>query len=910
MLTLDASNTSSLSILEIIADPIWIFDLDRHAIHWGNAAALKFWRAASIDDLRALDFSTDSATARQRLRQIVTSPDAKDGHQETWTLYPAGKPVAVITRIYPVLMEQGRVGLIVKVKDNRSPLLDIQTLRMEETVRYSGVILSMYSLSGILLFQNSEAFVCYGNAQAGSGELFRRWTDRAVVEELFAAIARLDKFEAEVEVVTQGEEVTHDVKAHVGRDPVTGETVVVICENDISNIVRLRRELAELNTNLEARVAERSTELRVSEERFSLAMRGANDGLWDHNFETAETYVSPRWRGMLGYHDDDPTPDSATTLSLVAPEDRAQVESLLFNPDSLVGTARELEFRMRHKDGHWVDILARAFLVVQDSGASRMVGTTIDITDRKQSERRLKRLMEILVEGSEALPLGVAFYDADLNLVMNNQAYVNMLPVSGPSLVRGSHFRTILENSAGKMAAELGYDNSEDYINDRLRLARIGSHSWTNEQGSGRIIVSTEIPTSSNGVISLIEDVTEDKLRQKQLQHAQKMEAIGQLTGGIAHDFNNLLAIIMGNLELLQIEVDTLLTPAQVEEVNVLVDGALKAVKHGADLTNNMLAYARKARLTPTLLDLNKTISEIERWIRRTIASNIQIETVLQGGVWPVLIDQNSFQSALVNLILNARDAMAGGGQLTIETANLRIDETYLGEREETIPAGRYVMVAVSDTGPGISTDMIELIFDPFFTTKEVGKGTGLGLSMVEGFVKQSNGMIRVYSEPGNGTSFKLFFKAQHRDDILDDPAIEKFEPPKAFDQRRPHILVAEDQPEVLNILEKTLLKSGYAVTTATTGDRAFSIFETESSFDLVLTDIVMPGLLQGPALAKACRKLRPETPFIFLSGYASEATVHGNGLRPEDIRLMKPVSLSALLKAVESCLSFVQKDS
>lgn len=906
MLRLDVPNTSPLSILEIIADPIWIFDLDRHAIYWGNAAALTFWHASSLDDLRKIDFSSDSAAVGQRLQQVASSSDVNQGQQETWTLYPAGKPVAVTLRVQPVAIEQGRVGVVIEVTDNRGAHVNMQTARMDEAVRYSGVILSMYSLSGLLLFQNSEAFECYGNAQGDTNELHRRWADRAAVTELFNAIARSDVFEAEVEVATQSETTTHHVKAHVGRDPVSGETVAVISENDISNVVRLRSDLAKLNANLETRVAERSNELRISEERFSLAMLGANDGLWDHSFETGETYVSPRWRGMLGY-DDDPPPDTATTLSLVAPEDRAPVEALLLNPDPTVTTAREIEFRIRHKDGHWVDILARAFLVVKDAKAVRIVGTTIDITDRKQNERKLKRLMEILVEGSQALPLGVAFYDADLKLVMNNQSYADMLPISGPSLARGTHFSKILENSAARMAAERGYSSPESYIKDRLQLARTASHSWTHEQTGGRIIVTTEIPTSSNGVISLIEDVTEEKTRQKQLQQAQKIEAIGQLTGGIAHDFNNLLAVIMGNLELLQIEVDMLLAPEQVEEINDLVDAALKAVKHGADLTNNMLAYARKAPLTPTILDLNKTISEIERWIRRTIASNIQIETVLQGGVWPVLIDQSSFQSALVNLILNARDAMEGGGKLTIETANLRIDETYMEAREETVPRGRYVMVAVSDTGPGISPDVIDLIYDPFFTTKEVGKGTGLGLSMVEGFVKQSKGMIRVYSEPGIGTSFKLFFNAQLPDEMLTESSLGLLETAKDLDHRRPHILIAEDQPEVLDILRKILLKKGYNVSSASTGDSAFSIFKSDSSFDLVVTDIVMPGRLQGPALAKECRQLRPETPFIFLSGYASEATVHGNGLRPEDIRLMKPVSRSALLKAVENCLSFVK---
>ncbi|PIL17753.1 hypothetical protein P775_23195 [Puniceibacterium antarcticum] len=894
--------------METLAAPIWIFDVDPHAIWWGNAAAQTFWKTRSLEELKERDFSSDSATVRQRLRQLVVDQDACEHLDETWTLYPAEEPVAATVRFRSVLIEKGRSALLVEITSQRDIGLDIHSARIEEAVRYSGIILSMFSLSGALLAQNAASFDCYGSAREDSRDLVHRLDDKGTAQALFDAVRRSDVFEAEIEVRTKSANKTHRLIAHKGRDPATGDIVAVLSEHDISDLVLLRRQLSELNSNLEERVAERSASLQISEERFSLAMRGANDGLWDNNLETGEVYFSPRWLEMLGYGSEDPAPDLDTFLLLVHPDDRELLHSAV-SPQNLDETkAAEVEFRIQHKDGHWVDILSRAFLTIKDGRVARIVGTHIDISERKHSERMLRRLRDILIEGSEALPVGVAYYDQDFKLVMCNTLYKAMLPVSAHLVVRGVHFEDILRNSAAYMAGQFGYDNPEEYVQERIRAARVERQRWVHEQSSGRTVVGTEIPTTGNGVISIIEDITEERARQKQLQQAQKMEAIGQLTGGVAHDFNNLLAVIMGNLELLQSEFEA--QTFDIAEAEALIDAAIGAVRHGADLTSSMLAYARKARLDPTVLDPNQAVQETERWMRRTIQSNVEIETVLQGGIWSIRVDRNSLQNALVNLILNARDSMEGGGKLTIETANLRIDDTYFDSRDETITPGRYVMVAVSDVGRGIAPDVIDQIYDPFFTTKSVGKGTGLGLSMVEGFVRQSGGTVRVYSELGKGTSFKLYFRAVTQDSAKTHEESSLAGVPQEFTEVRPRILLAEDKPEVMAVLEKTLVAAGYDVTTAKSGDIAYLIFEEDTGFNLVLTDIVMPGRLQGPDLAKECRLLRPTVPFIFLSGYASESTVHGNGLSPDDVRLMKPVSRSDLLLAVETCLKLGHKQS
>ncbi|QJF51033.1 ATP-binding protein [Roseobacter ponti] len=403
-------------------------------------------------------------------------------------------------------------------------------------------------------------------------------------------------------------------------------------------------------------------------------------------------------------------------------------------------------------------------------------------------------------------------------------------------------------------------------------------------------------------------DLTDIRTAEQQLKEAQliaiqaqKFDTIGQLTGGVAHDFNNLLAVIMGNLELIADEIRR--SDPDRDELQSLLDASLEATRRGADLTRNMLAYARKARLDPVDLDLNEVVRQTESWMRRTIASKIEIETNLQAGLWLTRADKSSLQSALVNLLVNARDAFEGSGQVTIETANMRVDEDFISERHEDIAPGRYVMLAVSDNGSGIDPDIISNIFDPFFTTKGVGLGSGLGLSMVQGFVKQSGGAIRVYSEPGVGTSFKLYFAASPGSNPAADVALRGTSHDTVASDGRARLLLVEDREEVLLILRKTLEGVGYTVETATSGDEGLQRFREDGAFDLVVTDIVMPGELQGPTMAREIRKIDPEMRFIFLSGYASEATVNGNGLKPSDIRLMKPVSRKDLIEAVQKCL-------
>ncbi|MGI9389977.1 MAG: ATP-binding protein [Boseongicola sp.] len=397
-----------------------------------------------------------------------------------------------------------------------------------------------------------------------------------------------------------------------------------------------------------------------------------------------------------------------------------------------------------------------------------------------------------------------------------------------------------------------------------------------------------------------ITDITERKQNERQrleletrLTQAQKLEAVGQMTGGVAHDFNNLLTVILGNLELLSLE------SRDGNEMDCIQSG-IQATLKGADLTQKMLSFARRAQLQPTILDISKIVRDVDSWMSRTLPATIHIEKSVSDNLWPVEADLASTESAILNLIINARDAMPDGGKLTIETDNIFIGENGVFPGTDDLEPGKYVMLRISDTGSGIAPENLERVFEPFFTTKATGQGSGLGLSMVHGFMKQSGGTAHIFSERDVGTTLKLYFQAEaHRRPKTKVVKQSQLKSPV----RSARILVAEDQQEVMGTLVRILESAGHEVVAAQDGDSAEELFATAGPVDLLLTDMVMPGDLQGPTLALALRKLDPLLPVVFMSGYAREASLHGDSLRQTDIRLTKPVSRASILEAVDKSL-------
>ena len=404
-------------------------------------------------------------------------------------------------------------------------------------------------------------------------------------------------------------------------------------------------------------------------------------------------------------------------------------------------------------------------------------------------------------------------------------------------------------------------------------------------------LISLFIVLTARRTAAFYAEVERRESLEQEMRHSQRMEAIGQLTGGIAHDFNNLLTVIIGNLQMA-------LRRIADEKPRAQLETAQRGAQRAAELTKRLLAFSRNQALDPKPINVNRLVADMSDLLGRTLGETIAIETVQGAGLWEAEADITELESALLNLAVNARDAMPEGGKLTLETANTHLDKAYC-ESVAGLKAGQYVMLSVTDTGTGMPKDVLNKAFDPFFTTKAPGAGTGLGLSQVYGFVKQSGGHIKIYSEPGEGTDVKIYIPrrmgpAQQRAEAtLAEPL------PRGKGQR---ILITEDDADVRDYTAQTLHELGYSVVQATNGQTALDKLVREGPFDLLLTDVVMPGM-NGRALAEAALKLVPNLKVLYMTGYSRNAIVHHGRLDPGVALIQKPFSQSALAVRIERML-------
>jgi len=410
-------------------------------------------------------------------------------------------------------------------------------------------------------------------------------------------------------------------------------------------------------------------------------------------------------------------------------------------------------------------------------------------------------------------------------------------------------------------------------------------------------------------VTKLREEAAKRESAEATLRQSHKMEAVGQLTGGLAHDFNNLLTIILGNLDTARRRLANMSADASAPLARPL-DAALQGAKKAAKLTHRLLAFSRQQALEPAPLDLNKLIGGISELLLRTVGSPVAIETVLAGGLWLTLADANQMENVLINLVVNAKDAMPDGGKITIETANGYLDEAYAASFSDVSP-GQYTVLSVTDTGTGIDPSILERVFEPFFTTKQPGSGTGLGLSMIHGFVKQSGGHIRIYSEVGHGTSVKIYLPR-----LTPEAAVAAV--PKALDldlqpvmraKSSETVLVVEDSEGVLDFACSALEDLGYRVLVASDGPEAMRFLEIEPAIDLLFTDVVMPKGMSGRQLADLALKLRPELPVLFTTGYSRNAIVHQGRLDANVHLLGKPYTQRELAQKIHAILDEASRE-
>jgi len=427
---------------------------------------------------------------------------------------------------------------------------------------------------------------------------------------------------------------------------------------------------------------------------------------------------------------------------------------------------------------------------------------------------------------------------------------------------------------------------------------------------AGVLAISTR--TAVQGLLERTAELeTESKLRQeaeKTLRQSQKMEAVGLLSGGIAHDFNNLLTIIIGNLDIMRRALVDAANPGTVAELRSKltkpVESALKGANSAAQLTQRLLAFSRRQALEPARVDLDRLVSDMIEILHRSLGEDINIETVLGAGLWPTFVDAHQVENVLLNLALNAKAAMPKGGHLTIETANCYLDDAYV-ERFGDIEAGQYVLLCVSDTGTGIRTEILDRVFEPFFTTKPQGEGSGLGLAMVHGFVKQSGGHIRIYSEQGHGTTVKIYLPRATGDEKV--AAVPAGKParatPTAGARKDETVLVVEDNDGVREYAVEVLEQLGYRVLAASDAKEALRLLSDGKHVDLLFTDIVLPGAITGRVLADQAKDIRPDLRVLYTTGYTRNAIVHQGRLDPDVHLLNKPYTQQSLARKVRDML-------
>jgi PAS domain S-box-containing protein len=569
-------------------------------------------------------------------------------------------------------------------------------------------------------------------------------------------------------------------------------------------------------------------------------------------------------------------------------------------PPGLQGQSREMlariakgeiieqhEAERRRKDGSPIYVSLVISPIMSTSGD--VVGASAivrDVSERKRAEAAISQQVEERRR----------IFETSQDLILVTDTKGSFVQVSPSSM-------TILGYEPAEMighsAVEFIHPNDLDSTRAEMRAARRGQQMRNFEtryvHRNGREVTLTWMGTWSEPVrrhFFVGRDLTEKQAAEAQFRQAQKMEAVGQLTGGVAHDFNNILTVITGTIGILA---EGVADRPELAAIARMID---EAAERGGQLTKHLLAFARKQPLRPREIDVNNLVLETVKLLRPTLGQQIQIAPLLAEDAWAALVDPNQLTTALLNLALNARDAMPNGGSLAIETKNVYLDQAYAYMHVE-VTAGSYVMIAVSDTGSGIAPEDIERVFDPFFTTKEVGKGTGLGLSMVYGLVKQSNGHIKIYSEQGHGTNVKLYLpRASGLDQVADEML--SLSPVQGGHEA---VLVVEDDALVRKYVVTQIDSLGYTTLEACNAAEALRLIGGDAAIDLLFTDVIMPGSMNGRQLVDAALKQRPSLKTLFTSGYTENAIVHHGRLDSGVLLLVKPYRKLELAKMIRMAL-------
>jgi PAS domain S-box-containing protein len=539
----------------------------------------------------------------------------------------------------------------------------------------------------------------------------------------------------------------------------------------------------------------------------------------------------------------------------------------------------------------------------QDGKLAGFVKITRDMTEQHNAQLAAlesERKFRLLVQG--VTDYAIYMLDAEGVITNWNTGAAHIKGYSEEEVI-GRHFSMFYtaEDRAADVPTQALERAARDgrYELEGWRCRKDGTQFWANA------VIDAIRDTDGKllGFAKITRDLTERRQTQleleksnEQLMQSQKMEAIGQLTGGIAHDFNNMLTGISGSLELM----DARLAQGRFNDFGRYIATARGAAARAAALTHRLLAFARRQPLDPKAINANKLIASMEEMVRRTVGPATHIETVLAIGLWPTLCDPSQLENALLNLCVNARDAMPNGGRITIETANSWLDER--AARQRDMQPGQYVAICVSDTGTGMTPDVLARAFDPFFTTKPAGQGTGLGLSTIYGFARQSSGQVRIYSEVGQGTSVHLYLPRHLGDAENEEAVLQLDQAPKAGAGET--VLVVDDEPSVRMLVAEVLEELGYSSIEASDGLSGLKVLRSDVRIDLLITDVGLPGGLNGRQMADAARANRPDLKVLFITGYAENAAIGNGHLEPGMHVLTKPFAMDILAARIRSVIA------
>lgn len=710
---------------------------------------------------------------------------------------------------------------------------------------------------------------------------------------------------------------------------------------------RARRRQYEARARLE--------DIREGQERLRVALSAGGLGAWTLDLNTATLFASEECKAHFGRAPEDRF-GYDDLVGSVHPDDRERMQAAV--RQAIDGAPDyDIQYRCLWPEGslHWVQVNGR---VERDAGgkAVRMAGVSADITARHHTESRRAALLALgdglrqMVDPAEMSFLAAKIIGTTLDVSRAGYGLIDRVAESisierdwnqpGTETIAGIlHFRDygsyIEELKRGETvaiadarrdsrtadtAAQLESIHARSFINmpvvdhgDFVALLYLNHkepRAWSEDElafirdvadRTQAAIERRHAETSLAELAESLERQVEERTREseaahEQLRQAQKMEAVGQLTGGLAHDFNNLLTGISGGLEL----IDARVKQGRSGEIGKYVEMAQTATRRAAALTHRLLAFSRRQTLDPKPTDVNRLLAGMNEFLCRTVGPAIEVEVVEAAGLWTTLIDPNQMENALLNLCINARDAMPDGGRITIETANKWLDQKAAKDRD--LAPGQYVALSVTDTGTGMAPDTIKRAFDPFYTTKPIGEGTGLGLSMIYGFARQSNGQVRIYSELGEGTTITLYFPRAYADDEQDAVPVEHHS--ASASAKGETVLVVDDEPAIRALITDVLTDLGYSTLEAGNGPDGLALFRSQPGIELLITDVGLPKGMNGRQLADAARVERPDLKVLFITGYAENAVI-GNAQLGAGLHILtKPFAMETLASRIRDLIA------